>query len=101
MHLLKKHPRFDCDLKEAALWYGGRNPAVAARLIDDAQLAIRAVIANPLRFSIWRGPIRRIKLRRFPHLVFYEFHNNTVFLLALAHGARNLPAVLSTRHSRG
>jgi plasmid stabilization system protein ParE len=101
MRLLEKHPRFDCDLEKAALWYGGRNPAVAARLIDDAKLAICAVIASPLRFPIWRGPIRRIKLRRFPHLVFYEFHNNTVYLLALAHGARNLPAVLRARHSRG
>ena len=101
MHLLEKHPLFDCDLKEAALWYGERNPAVAARLIDDAELAIRAVVASPLRFSVWRGPIRRVKLGRFPHLVFYEIHNTTVYLLAMAHGTRNLPELLSERHYRG
>lgn len=101
MHLVEKHPLFDCDLKEAALWYGVRNPAVAARLIDEAELAIRAVVANPLRFSIWRGPIRRVKLRRYPHLVFYEIHDKTVYLLALAHGARDLPTLLGERHSPG
>ena len=101
MHLLAKHPLFDCDLKEAALWYGERNPAVAARLIDNAESAIRAVVDSPFRFSVWRGPIRRVKLRRFPHLVFYEIHHNTVYLLALARGARNLPALLSERHSHG
>jgi hypothetical protein len=92
MHLLEKHPLFDCDLKEAALWYGERNPAVAAQLINEAELAVRAVAASLLRFSIWSGQIRRIKLRRFPHLV---------YLVALAHGARNLPALLSGRHSHG
>ena len=101
MHSLEKHPLFDCDLEEAALWYGGRNPAVAARLIDEAALAIHAVVADPLRFSVWQGEIRRVKLRDFPHLVFYEFHDHTVYLVALAHGARNLPALLKGRLDNG
>lgn len=97
MHLLEKHPLFDCDLEEAALWYGTRNPAVAARLIDEAASAIRAAVANPLRFSVWRAEVRRVKLRGFSHLVFYEFRDNTVFLIALAHGARDLPELLKER----
>ena len=97
MHLLEKHPLFDCDLEEAAIWYGARNPAVAARLIDEAAIAIRTVLADPLRFSLWQGEIRRVRLRRFPNLVFYEFRDNIVYLTALAHGARDLSALLKER----
>ena len=80
MHSLEKHPLFDCDLEAAALWYGRRNPAVATRLIDEAAIAIRTVVAEPLRFSIWRGEIRRVRLRGFSYLVFYEFRDDTIYL---------------------
>ena len=54
MHSLEKHPLFDCDLEEAALWYGVRNPAAAARLIDETAVAVRSAVAEPFRFSVWR-----------------------------------------------
>ena len=67
---LKKHPLFDYDLETAALWYGQRNPASAERLIDDTALTIRTIMADPLQFWVWAGETRRIRLRRFPYLVF-------------------------------
>jgi len=97
MYLLKKHPLFDADLEEAACWYGARNPAVAMRLIDEAAVAVRVVLSDPLRFSIWEGEVRRVHLRRFPYLVFYEFRDNTIYLTAFAHGARDLVALLEER----
>lgn len=97
MHSLEKHPLFDCDLEEAALWYGKRNPTVAARLIEEAAIAVRTVVADPLRFSVWHAEIRRVRLRSFPHLIFYEVRDNTVYLIALAHGARDLSALLKER----
>ena len=99
MHSLEKHPLFDCDLEETALWYGVRNPAAAARLIDETAAAVRSAVAEPFRFSVWRDEIRRVRLRRFPHSVFYEVRGNTVYLTALAHGARDLLALLKERQS--
>jgi plasmid stabilization system protein ParE len=99
MHSLEKHPLFDCDLEAAALWYGRENPAIAARLIDEVARVVRTVVDKPLRFSVWRGEIRRVRLRRFPFLVFYEFRDNTVYLNALAHGARDLSPLLKERRS--
>ena len=101
MHSLEKHPLFDCDLEEAALWYGARNPAAAGRLIDETAAAVRTAVADPLRFSIWHGEIRRVRVKRFPHSVFYEVRGNTVYLTALAHGARDLAALLKERQSHG
>ena len=101
MHSLEKHPLFDCDLEEAALWYGVRNPAAAAHLIDETARVIRSVLAEPLRFPLWAGETRRVRLHRFPHLVFYELRDSTVYLVALAHGARDLPALLKGRLENG
>jgi plasmid stabilization system protein ParE len=101
MHSLEKHPLFDCDLEEAALWYGARNPAAAARLIDETAAAVRNAVADPFRFSVWRGEIRRVRVRRFPHSVFFEVRGNTVHLTALAHGARDLSALMMERQSPG
>lgn len=100
MHSLAKHPLFDCDLEEAALWYGARNPAAAVRLIEETEAAVRKAVADPFRFSVWRGEIRRVRLVRFPHSVFYEIRGDTVYLTALAHGARDLAALLKVRQSQ-
>lgn len=101
MPSLKKHPLFDCDLEAAALWYGERNPAIAERLIDDTALTIRTIVADPLRLSVWAGETCRIRLRRFPHLIFYEFRHETVYLMALTHGARDLSSLVKERRSSG
>ena len=101
MPSLKKHPLFDCDLEAAAFWYGQRNPAIAERLIDDTALTIRTNMVDPLRFSVWAGETRRIRLRRFPYLIFYDFRQETVYLVALAHGARDLSSLLQERRSAG
>ena len=98
---LKKHPLFDYDLETAALWYGQRNPAIAERLIDDTALTIRTIMADPLWFWVWAGETRRIRLRRFPYLIFYDFRQETVYLVALAHGARDLSSLLQERRSAG
>ena len=99
MPSLTKHPLFDCDLEAAALWFGRRNPAVAARLIDQTALAIRMITTDTSRFPIWAGATRRVRLRKFPYLVFYEFDGETIYLTALGHGARDLPALLDERAS--
>ncbi len=97
MHSLDKHALFDCDLEEAALWYGARNPAVAAHLIDATARAVRSVLAEPLRFALWEGDVRRVRLRRFPYLLFYETRGDTVCLVALTHAARDVTTMLGRR----
>ena len=97
MHLLEKHPLFDCDLEAAALWYGVRDPAVAERLIEEVASAIRIVVSDPLRFPVWDGEIRRVRRHGFPYMVYFELRNNTIYLSALAHGARDLPTLLRDR----
>ena len=94
---LLKHPLVDCDIKEAALWYHLRNSAVAVRLIDEARAAMRSAARNPLQFSVRFADVRRVRLPGFPHSVYFRLLGDAVYILALAHGGRDLQTLLTGR----
>lgn len=100
MHALVKHPLVDCDVEEAALWYSQRDPQVATRLIDETRSAMRAAAENPLQYAVRFDDVRRVRLRHFPHSVFFKVAGDTVFVLALLHGAREIENVIQGRTSR-
>jgi len=97
MHALEKHPLVDCDLEENALWYHQRDPEVALRFIDAARDAMRAAAVRPLHFSLRFDDIRRARMRGFQHSVYFQLHQETVYVLAIAHGARDLTRALRAR----
>ena len=97
MYALHRHPLVDCDLEEAALWYHQRDPRVAERLIDAARDAMRAAAADPLRFGTQLQDVRRVRLRKFPYSVYFQLRDETVFVLALVHGAQDLPRIFLRR----
>ncbi len=94
---LLKHPLVDCDIEEAALWYHLRDPAAAVRLIDETLVAMRAAAAHPLQFAIRFGDVRRVRLHGFPHSIWFRLRGESVCILALAHGARDLETLLRGR----
>src|SRR4051812_15798956 len=97
MYVLEKHPLVDCDLEEAALWYHHRNAAVALRFIDAARNAIRNTAVRPLQYSRRFDSIRGARIVGFPHSVYFELQENRVYILAIAHGARDLDRLLPSR----
>jgi toxin ParE1/3/4 len=97
MYALLKNPLVDCDLEEAALWYNRRNPAIAERLIDEAQKAIRLAGVDPLRFPLCFGDYRRVRLSGFRYAVYFRVRDESVRILALIHGARDLETLLQNR----
>ena len=99
MHALLKHPLVDCDLEEAALWYNRRDPDIAKRLIDETQKAMRMVANDPLQFPVCFQEYRRIKIHGFRYALYFKVREDTVRILALVHGARDVEGVLRGRSS--
>jgi len=97
MYALLKHPLVDCDLEEAALWYAQRDQRVAGRLIAETRTAMRAAAASPFRFSTRFEDVRRVRLRKFPHSVYYRVQGECVFVLALIHGAQEAEKIILGR----
>jgi plasmid stabilization system protein ParE len=101
MHALVKHPLVNSDVEEAAFWYGQRNPAVAVRFVDEARDAMFAAAKNPLHFIVCFEDVRRVRLRRFPHSVFFQVGGRAVLILAVLHGAREVERLVLGRKSNG
>jgi plasmid stabilization system protein ParE len=97
MHALLKHPLVDCDLEEAALWYDQRDPSVAVRLIEESKRAMHAAADNPFLFPIRFADVRRIKLTRFPHSIYFTADESSVYILALIHGSREIRNLIEGR----
>lgn len=97
MHVLLKHPLVDSDVEEAAFWYYERDPAVALRFVDETRLGMRTAAESPLRFALRFEDVRRVRLHRFPHSVFFTLRGDIVLVLGVLHGARDLPRALSAR----
>lgn len=95
MRALLKHPLLDCDLEEAALWYHRRNPAIAERLIDEAQRIMRRIAEAPELFPIRFEDVHRAKLPGFPHSLYFTVTAES----PLIHGARDLQAMVLGRRT--
>ena len=95
---LLKHPLVDCDIEEAALWYHLRDPAVAVRLIDETLAAMRVAAAHPMQFPVRFADVRRVRLHGFPHSIWFRLLGEAVCILALAHSARDVEALLRGRN---
>jgi toxin ParE1/3/4 len=101
MHALVKHRLVDRDVEEGAFWYHQRDPDVAVRLIEEVREAMHAAAKNPLHFAVRFGDVRRVRLRHFPHSVFFKVRDDTVFVLAVLHGAREVEQLVLGRKSAG
>ena len=99
MRALLKNPLFDCDLEEAALWYNRRDPDVAERLIKATQEAMRLAATDPFRFPVCFREYRRIRIHGFRYALYFKVQGDTVRILALVHGARDVELILHGRSS--
>jgi plasmid stabilization system protein ParE len=99
MHALRKNPLVDCDIEEAALWYNRRDPDIAERLINDVQKAMRMAAIDPFRFPISFREYRKIRIQGFRYSLYFKVRGDTVRILALVHGARDVESVLRARSS--
>jgi plasmid stabilization system protein ParE len=81
-------PAAEREIGDAYLWYRGRNPIAAEMYRDEVFLAIDRISEAPSTWPADSEGTRRFLLRRFPYTVFYEFADNRVTVLAVAHQHR-------------
>ncbi len=101
MHVLLKHPLVNFDVADAAAWYDQRDPRVAVRFVDEARDAMFAAAKNPPHHSVQFADVRRVRLGGFPHSAFFVVRNQTVLVLAVLHGAREVEKLVLGRKTQG
>lgn len=93
-HIIK--PEAESDLEEAADWYDGQSRGLGIEFLQAAREAVQRICQNPNGYApIYRG-IRAEMLRRFPYVVYFEFQEDIVAVLAIMHGGRD-PSVWQSR----
>lgn len=84
------------DIVEIARWYDYKLPGLGNKFEADLENTILKLSDHPAAFAIIHEEIRRIKLKRFPYLVFYQIIKNETHIYGMMHSKRN-PVVIKNR----
>ncbi len=78
----------ETELHEAIAYYEAIQAGLGLRLKTEARRAISWIRENPLLLRVTSAGYRRVNLRVFPYYIPYFIRNDTVWVLAVAHGRR-------------
>lgn len=77
------------DVSEAFRWYEERSVGLGHEFLRSMRVALRAVEQAPLQFPIAIDDIRRVRLRRFPYMIYFVVLAKQISVIAITHGRRN------------
>ena len=84
------HPGAREDYLDCVRWYLQHSQRIAQRFVQAFERASRGIAQAPDRAAADGDGIRWVRLRRFPHLIYYRVQSTeTVVILAVAHASRS------------
>lgn len=87
------HPEAREELLRAVDWYDDRRLGLGGDFAQRVQEQVRLIEAFPhigalVPLPQRRGAVRRLRVARFPYAIVYVIRDETIFILAVAHGSR-------------
>lgn len=84
------HPEFETDLISAARYIEKERGGFGAQFLDEAERAVEAIVAAPLRWPPKLGDVRRFIVQRFHYVIRYRVVvvTETVEFLSIVHTSR-------------
>ena len=79
------HPEADEELEAAARWYEERQPGLGDVFLDQFELTLRRVCAEPERWRKIRGGNRKLNFQRFPYAIIYSVRADALYIKAVMH----------------
>jgi plasmid stabilization system protein ParE len=76
------------EFAESVDYYESREPGLGLRFRDDVVEAVDRILRNPQSPRPRSKGYRRINLRVFPHYIAYIIREETIWIVAIAHGYR-------------
>jgi hypothetical protein len=58
---------------DAFQFYESQQTGLGGQFLADLDRRLDAVAASPLVPPVWQGPYRRVRLKKFPHFVYYRY----------------------------
>ena len=82
------HRRARVELEEAAEYYELRKEGLGREFIDEVEHVTELIRSFPGGWPQMTPKSRRCRTRRFPYGVVYQFHDESITILAVMHLAR-------------
>ena len=82
------HPEALEEYRQAALWYGEREPEVGLKFAASVEDAIARIVEAPTRWRLVDEGVRRCLTRIFPFGILYTIENDFVLIVAVMHFSR-------------
>jgi hypothetical protein len=76
------------ELSEAIQYYEEIEPGLGLRLKDEARAAVTWIESHPAVPRLRSSGYRRVNLKIFRYFIAYAVRNDTIWILAIAHGHR-------------
>lgn len=77
------HPEALQEYREAAHWYGKREPQLAIRFAEEVEDAIRRVASGPEHWRLIDEDVRRCLTHVFPYAILYTIEPEFVLIVAV------------------
>ena len=90
----------ELELDDAISRYESIEPGLGIRLKDEARDLISRIAGNPELPRVRSNDYRRVNFKIFPYYIAYAIHDQTLWILAIAHQARR-PDYWIERNIRG
>lgn len=74
---------------EAYLWYEGQRERLGEEFHDEVQEYFDVLPQHPTGFAKWRGPFKKINLKRFPYIIVFQVMKDTIIIYSVLHSSRN------------
>lgn len=82
-------PKAERDLVGGARYYARAAGAeLGHAFLNEFQRSAALLAREPQLGAIWRSPVRRLPLRRFPYSIVYSIDGDDIRVLAVAHQRR-------------
>ena len=74
---------------EGYLWYEGQREGLGEEFHDEVQEYFDMLRKRPTGSAKWRGPFKKINLKRFPFIIVYRVVKDSIIIYSVFHSSRN------------
>jgi plasmid stabilization system protein ParE len=86
---LEVRDRASNEFIEGYLWYENQRDGLGEEFHDEVQEHFDFLRERPEGFAKWRGPYKKINLKRFPYVIVFRVAKDTVVVFSVFHNKRD------------
>jgi plasmid stabilization system protein ParE len=87
-HPLIVRPEAEEDMEEGRNWYDGQRDGLGVEFLVAVEKVFNQIQETPELYAAEYKSVRRVRVKRFPYVIYYRLVDVTVEVLAVQHGSR-------------